>query len=56
MIFKDILYDVYSACSEVFYNKPADEDILQAATQIYIAQMKEDTIREFNLKEWNDEN
>ena len=56
MIFKDTLRDVYSACGEVFYNKPADEDILQAATQIYIAQMKEDAIREFNLMEWNDEN
>ena len=38
MKFKDVLRDVYSARGEVFYNKPADEDILQAATQIYIAQ------------------
>ena len=56
IMFKDVLRDVYSACGSVFYNKPADEDILQAATQIYIAQMKEDTIRELNLKEWNNEN
>ena len=56
MKFRDVLRDVYSACGSVFYNKPADEDILQAATQIYIAQMKEDTIRELNLKEWNNEN
>ena len=56
MKFKDVLRDVYSACGSVFYIKPDDKDILQAATQIYIAQMKEDTIREFNLMEWNDEN
>lgn len=54
MRFRDTLRDVYSACGSVFYNKPTDEDILQAATQIYIAQMKEDTIRELNLMEEND--
>ena len=55
MKFKDVLRDVYSACGSVFYIKPDDKDILQAATQIYIAQMKEDTIRELkNLKEGND--
>ena len=56
MIFKDTLRDVYHACGSVFYHIPSNEDILQAATQIYIAQMKEDTIRELNLKEWNNEN
>lgn len=57
MIFKDTLRDVYNACASVFYNKPSNADILQAATQIYIAQMKEDTIRELNLnEEENDEN
>ena len=54
MKFKDVLRDVYSACGSVFYIKPDAKDILQAATQIYIAQMKEDTIRELNLKEGND--
>ena len=54
--FKDTLRDVYSACGSVFYHIPTNEDILQVATQIYIAQMREDTIRELNLKECNDEN
>lgn len=54
MTFKNTLCDVYNACT-VFYRRPSNEDILQAATQIYIAQMKEDTIRELNnLKEEND--
>ena len=54
MTFKDTLRDVYNACT-VFYPKPSNEDILQAATQIYIAQMKEDTIRELkNIKEGDD--
>ena len=53
MTFKDTLRDVYNACM-VFYPKPSNEDILQAATQIYIAQIKADTIRELNLKEGND--
>lgn len=47
MTFKDTLIDVYNACT-VFYRKPSNEDILKAATQIYIAQMKEDSIRELN--------
>lgn len=47
MTFKDTLRDVYDACT-VFYRKPSNEDILKAATQIYIAQMKEDSIRELN--------
>lgn len=47
MTFKDTLCDVYNACT-VFYRKPSNEDILKAATQIYIAQMKEDSIRELN--------
>ena len=53
MTFKDALRDVYDACT-VFYRKPSNEDILKAATQIYIAQMKEDTIKKLNLKEGND--
>lgn len=54
MKFKDTLCDVYNACT-VFYRRPSNEDILKAATQIYIAQMKDDTIRELkNLKEGND--
>lgn len=54
MTFKDTLRDVYDACT-VFYRRPSNEDILKAATQIYIAQMKNDTIRELkNLKEGND--
>lgn len=54
MTFKDTLCDVYNACT-VFYRRPSNEDILKAATQIYIAQMKEDSIRELNnLKEGND--
>lgn len=56
MIFKDTLRDVYNACGSVFYHKPSNEDILQAAVQIYIAQMREDTIRELNLMEEDDEN
>ena len=47
MTFKDTLCDVYNACT-VFYRRPSNEDILKAATQIYIAQMKEDSIRELN--------
>ena len=54
MTFKDTLRDVYDACVPIFYRRPSNEDILQAATQIYIAQMKEDTIRELNLKKGND--
>ena len=54
MTFKDTLRDVYNACT-AFYPKPSNEDILKSATQIYIAQMKDDTIRELkNLKEGND--
>lgn len=54
MTFKDTLCDVYNVCT-VFYRRPSNEDILKAATQIYIAQMREDTIRELkNLKEGND--
>ena len=53
MTFKDTLRDVYNACG-IFYRRPSNEDILQAATQIYVAQIKEDTIRELNLKEGND--
>lgn len=47
MTFKDTLCDVYNACT-VFYRRPSNEDILKAATQIYIAQMKKDSIRELN--------
>ena len=54
MTFKDTLRDVYDACGPVFYRRPSNEDILKAATQIYIAQMREDTIRELNLKEGSD--
>jgi hypothetical protein len=54
MRFKELLRDVYSSCGSVFYSKPSNEYILQAAVQIYIAQMKEETIREINLKEEND--
>lgn len=56
MTFKDTLCDVYNACT-VFYRRPSNEDILKAATQIYIAQMKEDSIRELNnLKGGDDGN
>lgn len=55
MIFKDTLRDVYNACGWVFCHRPTNADILQAATQIYIAQMREDTIRELNLKEWEED-
>lgn len=54
MTFKDTLRDVYNASRSIFYRTPSNEDILKAATQIYIAQIKEDTIRELNLKEGND--
>ena len=53
MTFKDALRDVYDACG-IFYRRPSNEDILQAATQVYIAQIKADTIRELNLKEGDD--
>ena len=55
MIFKDTLRDVQNACGWVFCHRPTNADILQAATQIYIAQMREDTIRELNLKEWEED-
>ena len=50
MIFKDILYDIYSACGSVFYHTPSNEYILQAAAQIYIEERKLEEAR----KEEND--
>lgn len=32
MTFKDTLRDVYDACVPIFYRRPSNEDILQAAT------------------------
>lgn len=53
LTYKEILQMVKSACSQTFYHgsKGITETVLKCATEIYIAQMKEDKAGE---QEWLD--